>query len=117
MRADEHEGDLSNTEVKRQNDQMNAEARKILAEDLLMLTESEAFLRWFGKHAVPALTQAFPVEHGSKLAQFMGRRELVLDVIKEMDDISPGFVRRIFEVREKYETRLRHAARVRDSNG
>lgn len=113
-RADEHEGVLNDTAVKRESDQMNAEARKILTEDLLMFTESEAFLRWFGKYAVPAMTQDFPVNNGSQLAEFMGRRQVVIEIIKEMDDVSPGFVKRIFEVREKYDNRLRHAAQVRD---
>lgn len=109
-RADEHEGVLSDTQVKREADQRNARALQILSNDLLDLTESDVFLRWFGKYAAPALTQDFPVNNGSTLAQFMGRRQLVLQIVEEMDQASPGFLKRVMIVREQYENDLRLAA-------
>lgn len=109
-RADEHEGTLNDTETKRAADRMNSRARKILSHDLADLTENTAFLRWFGKYATPVLTQDFPVNNGSALAEFMGRRQLVLQVIEEMDAESPGFLKRVLIVREEYEKDLRHAA-------
>lgn len=109
-RADEHEGSLSDTEVKRQHDRMESRAKQILQSDVLELTESGAFLRWFGKYAHPVLTQDFPVNNGSTLAQFMGRRQVVLQIISEMDEHSPGFVRRVLEARDDYERELQRAA-------
>lgn len=106
MRADEHEGILNDTEVKRQGDRVQKRAREILTADLEMLTEHKSFLRWFGKYAYPIMTQDVPVNNGSTLAHFMGRRQLVLEVIKEMDMESPGFLRRVLEVRDLYEREL-----------
>lgn len=110
MRADEHEGDLSSADVKRQADQMNARAREIVSSDLLDLTEAEVFLRWFGRYVVPALTQDFPTSNAPELAKFMGRRGLILSIVEEMDVASPGFLRRVLAVREKYDNDLRLAA-------
>lgn len=114
MRADEHEGDLNSTEVKRQADQMNARAREILGDAFLHLTENEAFLLWFSTHAHPMMVQNFPVNNGSLLAHFMGKRELVLKMIDEMDSASPGFLQRMLGVRVKYHNDLRHAAQKKE---
>lgn len=110
MRADEHEGDLNSTETKRAADRMNSRARQILSGDLADLTENDAFLRWFGKYAHPMMTQNFPVNNGSLLAHFMGKREMILQIIDEMESESPGFLKRVLIVRERYENDLRLAA-------
>lgn len=106
MRADQHEGVLNDTEVKRRADKANSRAKEILHHDLLALTENGAFLRWFGKYAYPALVQNFPVNNGSLLAHFMGRRELILQVVDEMDRESPGFIARILAARSDFENEL-----------
>src|SRR5438445_1376544 len=64
-RADEHEGDLNDTETKRRHDRAEARAVQILQHDALELTESGTFLRWFSKYAYPMLVQNFPVNNGS----------------------------------------------------
>lgn len=105
MRADEHEGVLNDTEVKRQADQRNAEASKILFDDILSLTANEQFIRWFSKFAFALLAQDVR-EHGADLERFMGRRSLALLMVADMDVGSPGFLNRMFEVRANYERRL-----------
>lgn len=111
MKDFEHEGDLNDTDVKRARDMREAEARKILYSDLNELTENDAFLRWFGKFAHPALTQDFSVNNGSNLAQFMGRRQIVIQMMADMDLAAPGFMLRMLTVREQYERRLEAATR------
>jgi len=106
MRADEHEGELNDSELKRQKDKADARAREILGQDLLDLTESGSFLRWFQKYAHPVLMQDVSVADPHVLAQFMGRRQLVLQIIEEMDFASPGFIHRLFAAREAYENEL-----------
>lgn len=110
MRADEHEGDLNNTEVKRQHDRVEARSTQILRSDIAELTEAGAFLRWYGKYLFPVLMQDFPVNNGSLLAQFMGRRQLALQIKEEMDLHSPGFINRVMAARMDYERELEMAA-------
>src|SRR5438270_167530 len=109
-RADEHEGALNDSEVKRQSDRANSRAAEILRNDALALTENGAFLRFFSRFAYPALAQNFPVNNGSTLAHFMGKRELVLQIIDELDAQSPGFIRRMLEARDDYQRELQRAA-------
>jgi hypothetical protein len=66
------------------------------------LTESEAFLLWISKYVYPMMTQNFPVNNGSLLAHFMGKREFILQMIDEMDAASPGFLKRVLVVRDQY---------------
>lgn len=110
MRADQHEGDLNDSQVKRENDRYVARANEIQMSDLLYLTENEAFLRFFGGWAVPALTQEFPPGSGAALERFMGRRGLVLDMISKLELASPGVLQRTLEIRSRFESDLRHAA-------
>ena len=105
-RADEHEGDLNDSAIKRQGDRTKKRANEVLRGDLFALTENQTFLRWFGKYAYPTLVQNFPVNSGSELAKFMGRRELILQVVDEMDATSVGFLRRVLEARDQYELDL-----------
>lgn len=114
MRADEHEGDLNSTENKRVKDRMEKESRRIIRDDLLLLTENEHFLRWFGRYGVGAVMQNVPVNNGSTLAHFMGKRELVLTVIDEFEQVSPGFFKRMLTVREQFERDLQAAAMPRE---
>lgn len=110
MRADEHEGDLNDSEVKRANDRANSRAAEILRNDALALTESGAFLRYFSRYARPALYENFPVNSGSQLAEFMGKRALVIEISKELDAVSPGFYQRMLQASEDYVLELQRAA-------
>lgn len=110
MRADEHEGELNDSEVKRQNDRANSRAAEILRNDALALTESDSFLRFFSRYAHPALYENYPVNSGSQLAEFMGKRALVIEISKEMDAISPGFYQRMLQARDDYARELQRAA-------
>lgn len=110
MRADEHEGALNDSEVKRQNDRANSRAAEILRNDALALTESGAFLRFFSRYAYPALYENFPVNGGSQLAEFMGKRALIIEIGKEMDAVSPGFHQRMLQARDDYALELQRAA-------
>lgn len=105
-RADEYEGILNNTEEKRIKDRIESRSNKVMREDMLDLTENDAFLRFFGRFAYPALTQDFPVNNGSLLAEFNGERKLVLRIVREMDSASPGFLRRLLVARDQYESDL-----------
>ena len=115
MRADEHEGELNNTEIKRAKDRMNKREREILEEDVNALVENKAFLRWFSRYAYPALMQAVPVNNGSMLAEFMGRRQLIIQIVDEMNTMSPGFLQRILSARSDREHELQLAASSEDS--
>lgn len=111
MRADEHEGELNDSEVKRQNDRANSRAAEILRNDALALTESGSFLRFFSRYAYPALYEVpVSVDHGSRLAEFMGKRALIIEISKEMDAISPGFYQRMLQARDDYARELQRAA-------
>jgi hypothetical protein len=110
MRADEHEGVLNDTENKREHDRMEKRSREILSHVFMHLTDNKEFLLWIGTYVHPMMTQNFPVNNGSLLAHFMGKREMILKIIDEMDSASPGFLRRVLDVRTEYENDLRHAA-------
>lgn len=109
-RADEHEGDLNDTELKRAADKVNSRAAQILRSDIAELTTQGAFLRFFGRFAHPLLTQDFPVNNGSTLAHFMGQRALVLRMVAELEDCMPGFLSRLLAARFDYERELDLAA-------
>jgi hypothetical protein len=106
MRADEHEGDLNSTEVKRANDQIEKRAKEIMRQDITELTTNGAFLRYMGRYIYPALMQNVPVNNGSQLAHAMGKRELILAIIQEHESIEPNFVARVLAARNDYEREL-----------
>jgi len=112
-RADEHEGELNDTDAKRAKDRVEARALQIMRGDIANLTEQGAFLRYIGRHIYPALVQNFPVNSGSELAKFMGKREFALQIINDMDTDHPGFIARLLAARFDYERELELAASPR----
>jgi hypothetical protein len=109
-RADEHEGLLTDPELKKQADKVAKRTAAILRNDVAELTESGAFLRFFGRYATPALFEDYPVNNGSTLAHFMGGRGLVLRMIKELENEHPGFIDRMLAARLDYQRELEKAA-------
>lgn len=109
-RADEHEGPLADTEVKRAQDKAEARANMIMRADVAELTEGGAFLRFFGRFAHPVLFQRVPVSNGSQLAAWAGKRELVLDMVDAMEHDHPGFLERMLMARFDYARELNKAA-------
>lgn len=114
MRADQHEGELNDSQAKRENDRYIARANEIQTSDLLYLTANVEFLRFFGGFAYPALMQDVKPGSGAALERFMGRREIVLEMIARLDLLEPGFLQRMLEVRKNFEADLRHAAQNGD---
>ena len=104
----EHEGELTNPEARRAAQKRNAEANRILTENLRRLSTDDDFLLWFQRHAYPAMIQAIP-EHGADLERRMGHRNLIASIVSEMDTAAPGFLSRMIAAREEYDTRLRAA--------
>jgi hypothetical protein len=105
----EHEGELSRTDVKRARDKREAASKKMITHCLLALTENGDFLLYFQRFVYPMMAQDFPVNNGSALAHFMGKRQLVLQIVAEMDAVSPGFLSRLLATRDSYEKQLRAA--------
>lgn len=101
MRADEHEGDLNDTLIARQSDMRDAEARKILTHTARLLSDDGNFLLWFQRYAYPVIAQKVP-EHGADLERFMGRRNLICEIMDEMDMVEPGFLSRVLAARDRY---------------
>lgn len=110
----EHEGDLSNPEAKRSADRVASRVREIVGDNLSALTENKAFLFWFQRYGYPLITGVVPVNNGSMLASFSGQRELILKMLNEMDEASPGFLSRMLAVRDEYERELRRVAEQED---
>lgn len=110
LRPDEYDGALSSTEVKQENDRIAERARRVMSDDLIELAENATFLRWIQRFIYPTLTQTVPVNNGSMLAEFMGRRNLLNEIQRELDEVAPGFLIRVLKAREKYENDLRLAA-------
>ncbi len=102
----EHEGPLSDPAVQRAGDRRAAEATRVLGDNLRRLSTDEDFLLWFQRYAYPMLAVDFAVSNGSLLAHFMGKRQLVTQIVKEMDDAVPGFLGRVIAARDDYESRL-----------
>lgn len=111
MIAAEHEGPLSDPEVKRAADQMAKAGREVVGQNLLALTENRAFMFWFSRWYVPMQKAMIPLDSGSKLVAFMAKRELLVQMAQEMEAASPGFDLRVLEVREEYDRMLQGAAR------
>ena len=111
MIAGEHEGVLTDPEVKRQADQASKFARSVIEQNVLALTENRAFLFWFSRWFGPMLTATPPIDGGAKLVGFAAKRELLIQQAQEMDQMSPGFFQRVLEVRDEYERSLRGAAK------
>lgn len=101
MRADEHEGDLNDTQVAREADMRDATAFKILTQTNLLLTDDANFLLWIQKYVYPMMAQRVP-EHGADLERFMGRRNLLIEMINEMELAEPGFLSRVLGARDRY---------------
>lgn len=109
-RPDEYEGGLGDPAAKEYNDRVAGRARRIMFDDLAELSEHQTFLRWIQRFIYPMLTQDVPVNNGSVLAEFMGRRKLLNEIQRELDEVAPGFLIRVLKAREKYEDDLRQAA-------
>lgn len=105
MRADEHEGDLNDTQVARYGDMRDAVSRKILSQAARLLSDDGNFLLWFQRYAYPAMTQRVP-EHGADLERWMGRRSFVIDIMDEMEMVEPGFLSRLLAARDRYAQEL-----------
>lgn len=110
MRADQHEGVLNDTQAKREKDQMERHANEVRVADAEALTENPAFLRFIGRFLMPVLTQDMAVNNGSALAEFMGRRRVLLEMMRELEAVSPGFLSRMIAERETYVRSLLEAA-------
>lgn len=112
MRADEYEGSLNDSLVKRAHDRLTAKQREIEKLDLRQLVANESFLRWFGRYAMPLLMQDQPVQNGSNLAHFMGQRGLILRMLGEMEQVAdPRTALTIFKIRADFLQVLKDAAR------
>lgn len=105
--ADRSEGVLSDAQVQREARKADAQARRVNREDLYTLDRNANFRRWFGKYAVPLLMLDIRTSNGGDLQHFMGRRSLVLEMIKEFDDMEQGFYQRVLSARQAFENELR----------
>lgn len=111
MQAHEHEGDLMDTDLKRQSDMVQARGAQIMRGDVGELTENGAFLRFFARFAHPVLFQAgVAVNNGSALAAWTGRRELILEMVRELENEHPGFIERMLMARFDYTREIAKAA-------
>lgn len=106
MRADEHEGQLSDPAAKRRADIAAKRANKILGEDLEFLTGSVEFKRWLGKRLVPMLVNQMHTTNGSEIQYYSGRLDLLREIHDEMETFEPGFLESVLEVRRLYEQAL-----------
>lgn len=106
MRQDEHEGVLNDEEAARRAKKRESRARHILKHDAAELTEGGAFLRWLGKYAITYIMGVQSVNNGSVLAHFMGKRELILQMLADMEQESPGVLGRVLTARADYEAQL-----------
>lgn len=106
MRQDEHEGVLNDSEAARRSDKRDKRARQVLKHDVCELTEGGAFLRWFGRYAITYIMGVQSVNNGSVLAHFMGKRELILQMMADMEQESPGVLGRVLKARADYENEL-----------
>lgn len=104
----EYEGPLSDPAVQRAGDKRMAEANRILKDNLKRLSLDDDFLLLFQRYAYPVLAQDTPF-HGADLERFIGRRSMIAQVIREMDEAVPGFLSRVIAARDDYESRLNAA--------
>lgn len=114
MRADQHEGDLNNTQAANAARAMEAEAQKILGQTFLLLADDDNFMLWFQRFAYPVMTQHVP-EHGADLERFMGRRQLVIQIIQEMELVAPDFTMRVLNARHRYQKMIVAAGQAEEN--
>lgn len=107
QRGEMEEGPLGDPESRREREEAEAKVRRINREDLFMLDRELHFRRWFGKYAAPLIMMDIRTSNGGDLQHFMGRRSLVLDMIKELDQEIPGFYERVLLARKAVDNELR----------
>jgi hypothetical protein len=76
-----------------------------------MLGRDGRFRRWFGKHAMPLLMLDVRTNNGGDLQHFMGRRSLVLDILREFEEVDPNFYINVQQARAVIDAELKFIAR------
>lgn len=102
------EGPLSNRENQKKTQEVEARARRTILGDLRTLESVPEFRRWMGRLCQRCgLTDAFSTSNGSEMFRFEGRRSIAVEVVKEFDDLVPGFYERVLAARRAFENELR----------
>lgn len=105
------EGILSDPKAQRARQKEEKIVTDLYAEDIRSLERDGRFRRWFGKFAVPLLMMDIRTNNGGDLQHFMGRRSLVLEIIREFDSEVPGFYERVLSARRVLELELSEKVR------
>lgn len=95
----EHEGPLSNREVQQARQKNEAKLLRQNREDLRALAANGAFRRWFGRYSESVLPLDIRTTNGGDIQHFMGRRSLVLEMKRELEQIEPAFYEAILATR------------------
>jgi hypothetical protein len=102
------EGPLSNRENQKKAQEAEAKARRVIFGDIRTLENVPEFRRWMGRLCQRCgLTDAFNTSNGSEMFRFEGRRSIAVEVVKEFDDLVPGFYERVLAARRAFENELR----------
>lgn len=97
------EGPLSNRENQKKAQESEARARRTILGDLRTLESVPEFRRWMGRLCQRCgLTDAFSTSNGSEMFRFEGRRSIAVEVVKEFDDLVPGFYERVLAARRAF---------------
>jgi len=101
------EGFLSDAKQQRTKQQTEKYVTDLYTEDIRMLSRDGRFRRWFGKFAEPLLMMDVRTNNGGDLQHFAGRRSLVLEIIKEFDEVEPGFYGLVLSARQALKAELK----------
>lgn len=79
--------------------QADKRARTVIRQDQNALVDDPAFLRWISRFVVPPILEVVATTNGGDIQKFIGRRELALKMVNELDDIQPGFLEKLLGAR------------------
>ena len=92
-------GQLSDPAEQRAAQQAEKRARLVVREDQHALIDNPAFIRWIGKYVIPPLLEHVATTNGGDIQKFIGRRELAMKMVNELDEVQPGFLEKLLGAR------------------
>lgn len=103
-------GQLSDPTEQRAAQQAEKRARQVVKQDQVSLVDHPAFIRWLGRYVVPAILEPIMTTNGGDIQKFIGRRELAMKMVIELDEVQPGFLEKLLGARRSLAEDLKKAS-------
>ena len=109
------EGPLGDRHQQNARQRAEAEQRRRDRDRLTILLKTPAFVEWIGAHTVPYLLGDKATTNGGDLQHFMGERQHALFLLRDFEQIAPGFTERVLSTRRTLLEEVRNISTPADA--